>query len=88
MRRVVCGVWRQDLKAVQAVVAAWVASFGEAEQAWWEGVVDEEGVMAKVVVVWMGSLLIHRGMSESGVVDIVESRLVDMVGCIWWRMCW
>lgn len=46
-----CGVWRQDLKAVQEAVAAWVASLGEAEQAWWEGVVDEEGVMGKTVVV-------------------------------------
>lgn len=83
----VCGVWRQDLKAVQAAVAACVASLGEAEQAWWEGVVDEEGVMGKVVVVWMGSLLIHRGMREFGVVDLVESGFVDMVGLIWWRVC-
>lgn len=35
----------------------------------------------------MGLLLIHRGIREFGVVDIVESGLVDMVGLIWWRVC-
>ena len=63
-RRAVCGVVRQEEKADWQEFAAWVACEGEAEEAWWTGLLDEDWGMGIVVGVWIGVFEIQRGMGE------------------------
>ena len=71
----VCVLLRHDLKAAQEEAQAVVASWEEAEWAWWAVVPEEACVTGKVMLVWTGALSIHRGTGVSVVEDMAGEVL-------------